>query len=65
MDKYKLKGKRNNRTCGIFIPNPSNAFESVTSVIGAFLASEKVRWRKSVGALKVRVSMSSEPAAYT
>lgn len=33
--------------------------------MGAFLASENVRWRYKIGVAKVRVSISSEPAAYT
>lgn len=35
------------------------------SEMGIFFASEKVKCRSRIGVLKVRVSMSSDPAAYT
>lgn len=47
----------------IVISRPSRAALRLISLMGCFLASENVRWRKSTGAEKVRVSMSSEPAA--
>ena len=42
---------------------PSSAALRLISRMGCFFASETVRWRKRMGALNVRVSMSSEPAA--
>lgn len=53
------------RTWLIFISRPSRAASRLISLMGCFLASEKVRWRNSIGELNVRVSISSEPAAYT
>ena len=49
----------------MFMSSPSRASLRFISLIGCFFASEKVKCRNKMGALKVRVSMSSEPAAYT
>jgi hypothetical protein len=52
-------------TRSIFISNSSNATFKLISLIGVFFASENVKCRSSSGELNVRVSMSSDPAAYT
>lgn len=49
----------------MFMSRPSKAACKLISLMGCFFASENVRWRKRIGAEKVKVSMSSEPAAYT
>jgi hypothetical protein len=49
----------------ISICSPSSALARFISDIGVFFASEKVKCRKRIGVLKVSVSISSEPAAYT
>lgn len=49
----------------MLMPRPSKAVRRLISLIGCFLASEKVRCRYKMGALNVNVSISSEPAAYT
>ena len=42
---------------------PVSTFSRSISLIGIFLCSEKVRCRKSIGARKVKVSISSLAAA--
>jgi hypothetical protein len=49
----------------MFISRPLSASSRRNSWIGIFFASEKVRWRRRIGAWNVSVSMSSDPAAYT
>jgi len=49
----------------MLMSRPSKAVWRLISLIGCFLASEKVRCRYKMGALNVSVSISSEPAAYT
>jgi hypothetical protein len=44
-------------------PSPSKLFLNEISLIGIFLASLKVKWRSKIGDPKVRVSISSDPAA--
>ena len=53
------------RTWPISISRPLRASGRLISLIGCFLASEKVKCLNRMGVLKVRVSISSDPAAYT
>ena len=59
------KRKWSNSTWLMFMSRPARAAFKSISLMGCFLASENVRWRNSMGALNVSVSISSEPAAYT
>ena len=59
------KTNRKAPTWLMFMSSPSRASLRFISLIGCFFASEKVKCRNKMGALKVSVSMSSEPAAYT
>jgi hypothetical protein len=52
-------------TLSMSISSSLRAISRLISEIGIFFASEKVRCRSRIGVLKVRVSISSDPAAYT